>query len=377
MGVPLEDRLVLIRSLTRHRIFDPDTKECLGDQTRGQLMGSPTSFPILCIMNLALTRHALELSAHRQLELAELPILVNGDDLLFRAHPWEYRIWEQVTRLGGLRPSLGKNYISSKYFTINSELWCASTRFHKVDTQVTPYFLGKKLTTVLWGQLYGSVKGRCNDQGEVSLFSPGRAQILSSRSDCWHSFLRSCENPVRGYDLLWEAHRSYLQKVVPGGMCYSLPVHLGGAGFPMPPRASPTWLERKASSYQLAKARLFLEREATCVRFLRRFHGELSQPSYLEAHTERENQLRRALRMPKWAPAETDTAEKAGSSLFEASLLPLWAFYHLGVTSVADGRDPFDGDNTTSVGLAKNQAPMGPDRQYSPQAWHCATTPCR
>lgn len=134
-------------------------------QTNGQLMGNILSFPILCIVNLAgflymVARspdHPLHESLMEQLGpfwqddspedsyaasslswestvdsrppgltldfLDNLPVLVNGDDILFQATPDQYDIWLQVIGSLGFKPSQGKNYYSPHFFTINSELY--------------------------------------------------------------------------------------------------------------------------------------------------------------------------------------------------------------------------------------------------------------
>lgn len=90
-------------------------------QTTGQLMGSTLSFPILCTVNLIAYWMALEEYLGRQVSLRDLPVLINGDDILFRSNDDFYRIWlGRITEVG-FNLSLGKNYVHQTFFTINSQ----------------------------------------------------------------------------------------------------------------------------------------------------------------------------------------------------------------------------------------------------------------
>lgn len=92
-------------------------------QKTGQLMGSVLSFPVLCIVNLVTYWAALEEYTGIEFEMDDLPVLVNGDDILFRANDGFYNIWKGKASSAGFSLSLGKNYTHNRYFTVNSELW--------------------------------------------------------------------------------------------------------------------------------------------------------------------------------------------------------------------------------------------------------------
>jgi hypothetical protein len=103
-----------MKCLTGHSLhYD----EAVRRQSWGQLMGSPMSFPILCIVNAAATLVALG-QPYRK----EFPMRVNGDDIAFIADPETYARWKEVTKLCGLEFSLGKNYTSREFVIMNSEL---------------------------------------------------------------------------------------------------------------------------------------------------------------------------------------------------------------------------------------------------------------
>jgi len=99
-------------------------------QQNGQLMGSNLSFPILCAINLIGYWMALEEYLGVKIEPHDLPVLINGDDILFRSTKPDptnprsfYEIWKRVIRQLGFELSVGKNYVHDTIFTVNSECW--------------------------------------------------------------------------------------------------------------------------------------------------------------------------------------------------------------------------------------------------------------
>jgi len=126
----MDDQLIDLyhRSLINHVISYPEEYGLDPVVQRwGQLMGSPSSFPILCLINAALCRYAMEKSEGRQLKLVDSPILINGDDAGFVLKRSYYQEWWRLVTLAGLEPSLGKNYISREFIMLNSELHLAKT----------------------------------------------------------------------------------------------------------------------------------------------------------------------------------------------------------------------------------------------------------
>jgi hypothetical protein len=85
-------------------------------QTRGQLMGSLISFPVLCVAN------ACTLAIVRKQQISELKALINGDDILFRSSDKVYKSWWRVASQMGLIPSVGKNYVFPDFGSINSQI---------------------------------------------------------------------------------------------------------------------------------------------------------------------------------------------------------------------------------------------------------------
>jgi hypothetical protein len=92
-------------------------------QRNGQLMGSTLSFPILCTINLVCYWKALERYTGRTLKPDTLPVLVNGDDILFRADERLYALWNEEIAKVGFTLSLGKNYVHPRILTVNSQTY--------------------------------------------------------------------------------------------------------------------------------------------------------------------------------------------------------------------------------------------------------------
>jgi hypothetical protein len=115
----LPDNIIpyVLRESSTHLVEYPKEAELEPTlQINGQLMGSLLSFPILCIANAATYGKAIDCE-----DLQELPCLINGDDIGFRDILRNILKWKKNARKMGLEPSVGKNYLSRNWFTINSQ----------------------------------------------------------------------------------------------------------------------------------------------------------------------------------------------------------------------------------------------------------------
>jgi len=100
-------------------------------QQQGQLMGSMISFPLLCTVNAAMLRLAVERwlrerGDDRHLSLYQIPALINGDDILFRGSRRLDDIWQELCPQVGFYESIGKSYISKEWVQINSRTFDVS-----------------------------------------------------------------------------------------------------------------------------------------------------------------------------------------------------------------------------------------------------------
>jgi hypothetical protein len=104
-------------------------------QTNGQLMGSPLSFPVLNVANLIAYWKAYERFSGKKFHFSELPVLVNGDDILFKASPEFYSIWQQEVKKFGFDLSVGKSYFSKDFLTVNSKLYEVRKTHRRLTTE--------------------------------------------------------------------------------------------------------------------------------------------------------------------------------------------------------------------------------------------------
>lgn len=98
-------------------------------QRNGQLMGHPLSFPILCMINLAGLKRAVEIGLEEKvLTKADAHFIlshckINGDDILFACPPTFVHIWEKTAADLGLKLSIGKSYSSSHFAMVNNVMF--------------------------------------------------------------------------------------------------------------------------------------------------------------------------------------------------------------------------------------------------------------
>jgi len=88
-------------------------------QRRGQLMGSPLSFPLLCLTNYLTFKYAVPREG--------VPVKINGDDIIFRCSPEERNRWFELVSKSGLVVSKGKTLVSSTFFSLNSTYFLATS----------------------------------------------------------------------------------------------------------------------------------------------------------------------------------------------------------------------------------------------------------
>lgn len=87
-------------------------------QQRGQLMGNFLSFPLLCLHNYLAFRWSVP---------RDVPLRINGDDIVFRATPEECEVWKRSVGAAGLTLSAGKTLVDSRCFSLNSAFFEAQS----------------------------------------------------------------------------------------------------------------------------------------------------------------------------------------------------------------------------------------------------------
>jgi hypothetical protein len=210
---PLERR-VGAKSLVGHTIhYGPE--EVL-KQWNGQLMGSPLSFPVLCIANAAVCTAAY----WSPLEWGEpevrvgprgLPLAINGDDAGMAMTASQYATWKVYASFIGMEPSIGKCYTSDDWIEMNSELYFRRHgSFEKVP------FLNLSLAN--------PHTSRGHELRAISSFGP-----------CCRSFVKDFKGARRQRALTLWIKRMFptLRERVTPGTAWGLPEWLGGLGLPM------------------------------------------------------------------------------------------------------------------------------------------------
>jgi hypothetical protein len=177
LNLDLDISQFFIESLTYHLLeLKTKGKPLLRKlQTNGQLMGSITSFPILCIINAAICRMVLEIDHKKKYPLREVPLLVNGDDGLFCVSDNGRLLWSKFSTLCGLLPSVGKVYHSCTYLNINSYSFSVSENSYKVIPYINMGLMKnvKRSGTADASKTFMSIGAKCT---KLVLSSPSALQ---------------------------------------------------------------------------------------------------------------------------------------------------------------------------------------------------------
>jgi len=214
----LQDRLRAV--LYEQEIVYPDSTGIDPvEQLTGQLMGSTLSFPILCTVNLCAYWMSLERYLHkitgqtRRIKCRDLPVLVNGDDILFRTNRDHYAMWREIVAEVGFELSQGKNYVHNEYFTVNSQgfFW------NKGKPMEVPYLNVGLLT----GQ--SKLAGRLSER-------------MSPVWDYYNQVIDGAISPVRAHRRFFHYHKENINELTASGE-FSVFAHpaLGGLGFKLHP----------------------------------------------------------------------------------------------------------------------------------------------
>lgn len=179
-------------------------------QVSGQLMGSTLSFPILCVLNVVCYWIAFEQYFGEEYLLDLLPVLINGDDILFRADQEFYALWQSIIVEVGFELSLGKNYIHPNLLTINSQMY----RFTAQDGLLTK--LGFMNTGLLTGQ--SKITGR-----ETARAAPVW--------DYFNETISGCLDPERTKRRFIHYHRARIEELTLKKYNLFCPFERGGFGF--------------------------------------------------------------------------------------------------------------------------------------------------
>lgn len=147
-------------------------------QRRGQLMGNAMSFPLLCLQNYL---------AFKFLIRRDVPVRINGDDIVFRATPEEVDSWVKGVTACGLKLSLGKTNFEKRWFSLNSTFFCAGRKYVRLAPVVRSTAIFSALDDA------GSLAGRLET---LRGFRPDRRIV-------WEKLMLS-----RASTVIWSSQRS-------------------------------------------------------------------------------------------------------------------------------------------------------------------------
>jgi len=176
----------------------------------------------LCAINVVAYWQALEEYAGREFTLDELPVLVNGDDICFMSNDEFYLIWKKWIARAGFELSLGKNYISTNYVTINSMAWIWKG--------------GADFTRLRHPSVGLLLK---HSHGPSSIALRQQVQDLPLQGQIEH-ILRNANNAERALDRVKHYFKDSLATLTgdhngPGKYNLFVPLELGGCGIELPP----------------------------------------------------------------------------------------------------------------------------------------------
>lgn len=118
-------------------------------QSEGQLMGNLLCFPLLCLQNYCGFRYVFG---------ADVPVKINGDDIVFRSTPEKFEEWSGFVASVGLKLSRGKTLVSENYFSLNSSFFWS--RCSERPPRLVPVTRVGCFTKPFedWGSLSGSLR---------------------------------------------------------------------------------------------------------------------------------------------------------------------------------------------------------------------------
>lgn len=217
----------------RHTIFFPEDSGLEPvEQERGQLMGSPLSFPLLCVVNAACVRLAYERRFGRTFRLMDLPALINGDDIVFPADQELLRIWRELIAQVPFEESKGKSYEDGRWLQINSRTY--DIRGARRPDGTFFCFYARERSYVNFGILGGLKKGvvRQDDANLEELSKRVREQWDHLGGLSGRVWGRAAVIYVRSY--LHFARRVYEMGLVPAPLWPWNPTEVGGLGWSGP-----------------------------------------------------------------------------------------------------------------------------------------------
>jgi len=237
IGLGNIEKQEFIKSLVEHTF---DGKK----QRTGQLMGSITSFPVLCLIVATVCRWSWEVTNGRMRLLRDIPLRVNGEDNVMKSKKGTKKIWNIIAKAFGLIESVGKTYESDKFIEMNSVTF--ERLEHPVTFQYINKITGKKSLRLQWfrmnkwvntGLMLGMKRSGKAGLGDLT----SRYANLSTRAQ---TLIRNAPkgSEKRLMKVFLRHHRKFLDEArVP----WYIPTWLGGLGLPAGEWGGPSDLDRR------------------------------------------------------------------------------------------------------------------------------------
>jgi hypothetical protein len=236
---------LLKESLTGH-IFLNEKFEML-EQLRGQLMGSITSFPVLCIANAAMCRWAMEIAEKKIILLRDSKLLINGDDCAMRCKSTLYPIWKRITAFAGLEESVGKTYESRNFVNINSTSFERTEKPFSINCTYSDKLDNQRLTHLKLTKYVnvGLMLGMKRSGGKVGLGGQGdNCDTLGSRA---RELISVC--PLAMQESVMKTFISHHKlAMTKSRLPWYIPEWLGGLGLPSGSWGQPSTLDLRVAA---------------------------------------------------------------------------------------------------------------------------------
>jgi hypothetical protein len=194
-------------------------------QKEAQPMGKILSFTVLCIINFAVCRKALELDRQSNIPISRFPGLINGDDCCFPIQCFQH--WVGCSAMVGLFNSIGKTFKSRKFVEMNSRTFLLSS-----PRQENGIMFDLKFTEVPFIN-FGLMKGLVRSSGCENISDERRelVEAVSRIGWCHRELIKGFEPFFTELDYLFKFyHNKYLLSDMLQGVPYYIPFWLGGLG---------------------------------------------------------------------------------------------------------------------------------------------------
>nr|UQB76044.1 RNA-dependent RNA polymerase [Flumine narna-like virus 30] len=212
---------------------DPLGKKCSlqGFQKEAQPMGKILSFTVLCLINFAVCRKALELDRGITIPIARFPGLINGDDCCFPIKVFNH--WVGCSAMVGLFNSIGKTFKSRKFVEMNSRTFLITGFQDPGINGASGVFRDLKFKEVPFIN-FGLMKGMVRSAGCEDVINDEKRAVVEATSRmgwCHKELIKGFEPFHSELDYLFKYyHNKYLLSDLLTGIPYYVPFWLGGLG---------------------------------------------------------------------------------------------------------------------------------------------------